>query len=389
MANDLIVHIGLEKTGTTSFQQFCTDQTRITDYLGLYYPKQSHVFLDNSHSPMVAAYLPQSARSFVSPRWVASREAVASWLANELASGKYHQTLISSELFSSRFSAVEVDQLAADFSRFSPKIIVLVRDHFALIRSAYATTLLAGARFTFDEFIGALWAPDALRPPRPTFEPVYYRYCRYREMIAPWERSFGESNVRVLKYDRGGAIDIILSEIVGQPIALPGAFHESYKLNEATPPYLLEYIRVFNRVAPDWDDVFLAGRSALWPLVCETRRRFIDLIGALVPPADSAPPLAVSGESLARVTALAAADRDWLARRGIVFDPEPPSRAGDCGGMPALRPDIRALLEDAVREPSVAVERRVECAQEIVGSLERLKAEYYRTSASLPPAPPP
>ena len=390
MKHPLIFHIGLEKTGTKSFQQFCSDQERIMNSLGVHYPKQDYLFKDNNHSEFVASYLPEHKRSFISNENEISHDIAVNLLTVDMNIRKHRRTLLSSEHFSSRFSECQVERLAQDFSRHHPQIIAVVRDHSSLIRSAYSTHILSGTRFTMTEFIDALWEPDVLRP---LFPEVYYRYCRYREMLEPWERFFGKENVKVLKYQGHGTLDVILSEILGQPVSLPDAFQDHYNFNRTIDPCWLEYVRLFNMILPDWGELYDAGLLGLWPAVCAHRGCFLSLIAERAEPdlLEIGHPL--DPNSRARIAALAAADHDWLADRGIRFDvpepgvPEPgvpePGVSGPGGGSgrptaarqpgaPALRPDLCALLRPAGND--APLEQRIAHACTLLRDLETLPA---------------
>jgi hypothetical protein len=68
----VIFHIGLEKTGTTSFQRFCTRNARRLLKHNVLYPKRSSAFHALNHTPLTASYLhsenPDDLLSQV-PRW--------------------------------------------------------------------------------------------------------------------------------------------------------------------------------------------------------------------------------------------------------------------------------------------------------------------------------
>jgi hypothetical protein len=375
----LIFHIGLEKTGTTSFQQFCSDQTRLMSFLGIHYPKQDAIFYDNNHSPLTASYLPENARSFVSPDCFISNDLAVSQLRLSMTNEPHHKTLISSELFSSRFSNLDVKRLADDFARYRPKIIVVVRDHYSLIRGAYSTEILSGSRFTMTDFISALWNPTLTPPP---FPDVSFRYCRYREIIKPWETHFGKDNVRILKYQGATSLALLLSEILEQPIALPAFFQDNYNLNQSSTPLLLDYVRQFNRILPNWNELFNAEKLPLWPSVCEKRWDFLSLISDIVGPANDRTDYVFGEGDRDKIAGFAASDHDWLSERGIQLVSDVPAATPD-NTLPRLRPDLCAIL-DSARPPdgpneqapdADSMERRIAQARAVLATLEGLRAD--------------
>ena len=52
----LILHIGLEKTGSTSFQAYCTENRQRLAAVGALYPANAACFLNFNHAPLAASY---------------------------------------------------------------------------------------------------------------------------------------------------------------------------------------------------------------------------------------------------------------------------------------------------------------------------------------------
>ena len=52
----LVLHIGLEKTGTTSFQAYCTEHRAALLKAGALYPANPACFLRDNHAPLAASY---------------------------------------------------------------------------------------------------------------------------------------------------------------------------------------------------------------------------------------------------------------------------------------------------------------------------------------------
>ena len=148
MATQIIFHIGLEKTGTDSFQRCCSENQRALLRLGVLYPVKGLAFAGHSHGPLAACYLAYPDLS-VGPARV--RAEVLRSLRAEIDRVNPATVLISAEHFSSRFGDAEIEQLARDFTGYECKIAVVVREHVPRLHSAYAQWILAGRILSFDE----------------------------------------------------------------------------------------------------------------------------------------------------------------------------------------------------------------------------------------------
>ena len=74
MAGRLVFHIGLEKTGTTSFQQFCYDHSDVLEEYGVFYPKLECLLYGNNHSILSASYLSPELWDYIGSDCQISRE---------------------------------------------------------------------------------------------------------------------------------------------------------------------------------------------------------------------------------------------------------------------------------------------------------------------------
>ena len=315
MASRLVFHIGLEKTGTTSFQQFCYDHSNLLKNQGIFYPKSNDLLYGNNHSILSASYLASEAWDYIGSDCEVLREKSVNSLIKLIDEHSDNITIISSEHFSSRFSEVEVEKLANDFGRYLPIIMVLVRDHYSVVRAVYSTWVLSGSRRTIDDFISMLWDPNLLKPQSPG---VFYRYCRFGEMIEPWERFFGKDQVQIRAYDEySSSINVIFSEISKNKINVPIPSH--YRLNQTLEPHLIYYLRQFNMLVPNWDELFSVERTELWQQVCQARNQFLSLISEIPSLKTSEAILTMTPESHDRLAQLASADQVWLNQRGIHF----------------------------------------------------------------------
>jgi len=316
MAGRLVFHIGLEKTGTTSFQQFCYDHSDVLEEYGVFYPKLECLLYGNNHSILSASYLSPELWDYIGSDCQISREVSVKNLIKLINSKSNNESIIiSSEHFSSRFSEIEIKQLAKDFYHCFPTIMVFIRDHYSVVRAAYSTWVLSGSRGTIDDFISMLWDPNLLKPQSPD---VFYRYCRFEKMIEPWERVFGKDRVLIKAYDdANSSINVMISEISNNKIDLSVSSH--YRLNRTLEPYIICYLRQFNMLIPNWDELFSIGKTELWQRICQIRNQFLLLISEAPILKTSESMFTISPESNDRLSQLAYADQVWLGQRGIDF----------------------------------------------------------------------
>ena len=324
MKSSLIFHIGLEKTGTTSFQHFCSEQASTLDALGIFYPKKDFLFSGNNHRLFAAAYLDKSILDFVPATCSVSHDSAVSNLIEDIESGAYEKILLSSEHFSSRFSDSEVEKLARDFACYQPKIIVLIRDHYSLIRAAYSTSLNSGDRLTMADFLDLRLNPREDIPA--VWRGIFYRFLRYREMIEPWMKHFGKDNVVLLKYQKGvNVIEEIISEVVGSHFSVPSS--QQYSSNQSIDAGLMEYVRIFNTVTPYWGELYNAGALNYWGYVGKKRSNYISIM------ADAERPLLASamdclseGSYQEKINDIITLDQEWLALQGFALATNPPPK---------------------------------------------------------------
>jgi hypothetical protein len=223
-------HIGLEKTGTDSFQRFCTEHRTLLRQHGVLYPTVSPAFGEYSHEPLVACYLDYRDPSIHSSG--RERTEVLRSLMAEIADAGVEHVLISGEHFSSRFREPEIERLAADFSVFDCRIAVVVREHLDRLYSAYSQSVLAGRDMTLDAYCDEVFHPDN-------------RYMRYAETIGAWESAFGQENLDVFCHARGqDIIPVLCGALFSTDLPLPRS--KSYWDNPAIGPAATEWLRRVN-----------------------------------------------------------------------------------------------------------------------------------------------
>jgi hypothetical protein len=289
----LIFHIGLEKTGTTSFQKFSTVYR--ADFLrcSVLYPTNNYAFSKYNHSPLVACYFHEDGTNLlIAKSSRRSREDVLASLNREIAGTRADKVLISAEHFSSRFSPTQIQQLATDFSGYHCKIVVVVRDHISRALSAYNTTIISGRHLTLHEYVDELCRPTNL-------------YIRYKETIRLWEAVFGAENIIVIAHaDNSNIVEALTRTIVSPEFKFRG--NESFSENKSLGASTIEAHRLINKQLSEYRQ---AGASKF---PCQY---YLEIIRyAIRKKALKASPdrLQISENDLQRLEAIAEIDRQWL-----------------------------------------------------------------------------
>jgi hypothetical protein len=287
-------HIGLEKTGTDSFQRFCTEQRALLRRHGVLYPTASLAFGEYSHEPLVACYLGYRDPSIRSSG--RDRAEVLRSLITEIADAAAARVLISGEHFSSRFREPEIEQLVADFSHFDCGVAVVVREHRARLYSAYSQAVLAGRHMTLDAYCDEVFHPDN-------------RYMRYAETIGAWERAFGRENVNVFCHARGQDIIPVLCDTLF-PADLPLPQSKSYWDNLSIGPGATEWLRRVNHaVASIPGTASPSARDALY----QPRRRLARLFARINSNRDPRP-WQLTERNCQRLKEIVEIDSAWLEK---------------------------------------------------------------------------
>jgi hypothetical protein len=290
MQRRVTFHIGLEKTGTDSFQRFCTERRDWLRQAGTLYPVANLAFAQHSHEPLVACYLSyrdRSIRSSAQPREVVLRS-----LKADVERTDCGNVLISAEHFSSRFRDAEIAQLAADFAEFDCRIAVVLREHRARLCSAYSQAVLSGRAMTLDAYCDEVFHPD--NP-----------YMRCAETIGAWQRVFGGENIVVRRHQRGeDMIPVLCRALVADDF--PTSSGRTYWDNPSLGPQATEWLRRINA----WVG---SGSSSLFAwLVLRKVRRGIARMLALLEGTHGRHQWQLSARNQARLDDIVATDDRWL-----------------------------------------------------------------------------
>jgi len=229
---EIIFHIGLEKTGTTSFQRFCSyNAPRLLQYKILY-PKRSSAFYVLNHAPLTASYLPSERPDDFHLRSTFTNSELVKSLKREIEASNVEKVIISSEHLSSRFGVPQIEKLAADFNEYECLVVIALRDHLSRLFSSYSTRVMSGSDQTLDEFAEMVLKPDNF-------------YMRYADTIKMWEAPFGRDNVIVFDYNE--ASDVIYSILSKIGLAhLRAELTDDHKCNASLDATVTEALRLIN-----------------------------------------------------------------------------------------------------------------------------------------------
>ena len=293
MKQKITFHIGFEKTGTRSFQQFCAKNAKILQKYSVFYPLHSLAFGEQNHAPLVACYLDYEDLSIRSSGQ--SRLTVLRSLLTEIGEAESSNILISAEHFSSRFREREIHQLAADFSDFDCRIAMVVREHRARFFSAYDQSVRSGRDITLEAYCDEIFHPG-------------HPYLRYAATIGGWEQAFGRENISLFGYaPEHDIVPVLCEALISPKLALQ--FGQSRWENRSIGPEATEWLRRVNGMIgriPGTRNVTV--RRAL----AAPRRGFVKLARKLN---RDAPRWQLSERDARRLDEIAAADREWLRTR--------------------------------------------------------------------------
>ena len=243
MTRRAILHIGTEKTGSTSIQQFLSHHRRWLGANGFHYAKAAgspnHVRLfsyavGNPRLAFGASNLAEHAKL---------RRKLENELAKERAAHPDATFLFSNEHCHSRLYAPE--EIARLKALLDPlfddvKVLVYLRRQDLVAVSLYSTLLKAGV--SSDQVLVA--RPIPALPPHAPEQRLYYDY---QALLARWGEAFGGDALIVRRFETGALVggDIVADFCAA--VGLPAPTQEAERANESLRPEYQEFLRLVNR----------------------------------------------------------------------------------------------------------------------------------------------
>ncbi len=244
---DLFLHIGTEKTGTTSVQKFFKANRELLARNGIVYPAAPG---NQNHTGLAACAQDAEKRGPLRKSLGIKNEAdvhrfraeMLAELAAELSERPFRTAFMSGEHCSSRLlDDSEVAWLKAELGKFFDRmhIVVYIRRQDDYLLSTYSTAIKSGATYPLR------FPPDRA---------IQQRYDHW-EMLQRWARVFGRDKIICRKFERatlksGDIVDDVL-DIVG--VDSGAGFERPDDVNEALDAETLEFLRLFNKFVPRFE----------------------------------------------------------------------------------------------------------------------------------------
>jgi hypothetical protein len=308
----LLLHIGGEKTGTTTLQAFLR---RNADLLmrryGVLYPLSGPLNLDNGHFPVATAFVDPAQREFVPPRhWLRPAD-VSAALSDLVRTQAPKLILLSAEHFSSRLLRPGIERLAEAIGPISTKVLFYVRRQDELALSAQSTGLRCGSRHWLD---AAKISPEV-------------RYFNYLTIADDWAAVFGRENLELRSFDdvaRGIEADFLSAIGVSREEAAAPVERRNPRISLQEAAVL----HALNQHLPDHRDAARTGAYDDFHAAYMLRERILGI--ARQEPAARTPLASLLTPDLRRsiMSAFAESNRELAAKYGVeIPDDIPPPTA--------------------------------------------------------------
>jgi hypothetical protein len=245
---ELYLHIGTEKTGTTSVQRFFGANRELLARQGILYPDTPG---NRNHTKLAAAAQdPTEIGPLRKSLGIRTRESIQklraeliAGLKDEYASRDFKTVVMSGEHCSSRLlEDDEVQWLKDILTPYFDKVhvVVYLRRQDAYLLSIYSTTVKSGATF-----------PLRLPPDHA----IRNRYD-YWPFLSRWARVFGRDAIICRKFERSALMngDVVDDFLGVAGIAAGPQFERPEDINESLDASTLEFLRIFNRHVPRFVD---------------------------------------------------------------------------------------------------------------------------------------
>lgn len=239
----LILHIGTEKTGSTSIQEFLFEHKDVLPQHGFYYPtslgQKNHRLLhaivaDPGYTKGPFKYyknIDQKKKTSLCSEWISGFEA-------ELKLHHNKTWIISSEQLHSRLrSSQSVERLSQFLTRYFDQIqvIVYLRKPISCAVSMLSTALKTGTQ-------------DVSLPHLDN--PYWSNLVDHRATLVRWSRYFSCINVRIFSRHNLYDSDAVRDFLFASNISLPYSLHSDVKLsnvNQSLSFVAMKFLSVYNK----------------------------------------------------------------------------------------------------------------------------------------------
>ncbi len=301
----IVLHIGAEKTGTTSLQAaLAKNAGRLLDESSLLYPCDPPLATGIAHFGLAAAFLDAGQREFAAPAGIQLAE-LHEALAAEIARRRPRIAVLSAEHFSSRFQHPQIEALARFLEPYAVRIVYYARRQDEMAAGAFGTGLVAGRRDWFDI--------DAIRPGE-----FYYDHC---QVIDQWAAVFDVANLRVRNYSdfaEMGLIEDFLTEAGVSPLP---ALAVVPRANRALTIREAQFLHALNQHLPTWEESLAGEGAEAFQAGGRERQRLLWLLRQDATLPDSPPLTSLIGEaeSVAIMSRFAKSNAGLAEKYGVSF----------------------------------------------------------------------
>ncbi len=278
--NKCVLHIGTEKTGTTSLQKMLMLNHEALLKQGFFVPRSLSPYskILNHERLTTISLADQKLNDDVrraagvtdADSLARHRAKVIADFDKELATlpEVYHTLLLSNEHLSSRLTSTdEIEVLKSILERYAEKIDVLVylRPQFGLALSGYNQAIKAG-----HHGVSVLPSFEPTQIPAKHWANRYY--FDYLKILTNWEKVFGVENIHPRLYTLR---DLVEADIISDYLAFigltPSEFNIPARENETLSPLALRLLEVVNRRTTD-------SGATMKP---EARAKLIEALGSM------------------------------------------------------------------------------------------------------------
>lgn len=245
----LYLHIGFNKTGSTTLQRCLFRNSTTLEQAGILYPGRLHdSYMQNyQHTPLAAA-LPERQVSWLRPGKRASLDRALRDLLARIESSAAETVVISSEAFGGiDMTQDRVELVQRKLAQFDTRIIAYIRRQDEYFLSTYQEEIKNGGRHAFQ----------------------FPRYATNRQFtfsqrLAPWRAVFGADRVIVRPFERrfwpDGNLEYDFFDIIGAP--LDNLTPMEKPANESLSFCALEFMRQLNILGAQESDFALTQAQA-------------------------------------------------------------------------------------------------------------------------------
>lgn len=327
----LFLHIGFNKTGSTSLQQNLAANSDALARQGILYPHdpQAPYMQRWQHVPLAAA-MPGRYVHWLSQKKRKTLDRAYEALFDEISGAAQDRLVISSESFGGiDMGAKKIRWLRNQFSDYDTCVIAYIRRQDSYFLSTYQESIKAGGTepFEFDSHTTA-------------------KGLHFAQRLAPWRQVFGADKVIVRPFDPHrwpegelffDFLEVIGADRTGMTLTEPANEGLDYRAVD-----LLRRLNQFNAAVRDRDRDLSAYRQRH-----QQHLALVKSLDALLPESFERQKMMLSTEQVETLRTHFRAD-NAAALEGIGLDPDdffPPARSGQTARLTPDEPDAEMLLQ--------------------------------------------